>query len=198
MAQALQQTHGFSGADIERLNGLAATASALLAAFDRLLQAAARGPVLLHFAGLGSHGPEGEPLLLAADARPGDVTGLVGLRQLRQRVPAALRGNLVVVVDAGLAQGVPPDWRFARPAWGSEFAAYWGGYGVPVPRPDWQTAGVGGLCLLPDDICHIVKPPPPEPAPGPVPARRPRGRKAAQGPVAEPVDDRGITQRAIA
>jgi hypothetical protein len=194
MYDALCSHHGFTADDIEMLQGDAANTAAVGAAFDRLLQAAQDGPVLFHFAGLGSHGPEGEPLLLAADAQPGDRASVIELGALRSRVRTELRPNLSIVIDAGFAQG-DNAWRFAEPSWGA--GIQWWGTGGAVERISLGDAAVGGLNFLPAGIRYIVRPPAQDAAIAPRHPRQ-RGRQAAQAAQAATPADEGITVRALA
>jgi hypothetical protein len=91
-----------SGAeDVTLLTDGEATRGGLLAEFDALAERARDEPALFFFAGHGSRGADGAPVLVPADGRPGGAAD-VALAELARRAAGAR--ELISIIDAGWVQ----------------------------------------------------------------------------------------------
>ncbi|MBK9710144.1 MAG: caspase family protein [Kouleothrix sp.] len=99
MRDTLVSTLGFPAGQITMLINRDATCDAIRERFQLLAAAAREEPALFYFAGYGSLDPEGQPTLVSADGRQGQIFDITldELRELAGGRPA----NLVTIMDAG-------------------------------------------------------------------------------------------------
>ena len=100
-------------ANIVTLINAQADRSSLLEAFRDLTGAAWQQPALFYFAGNGSRTADGQPAILPYDAAQGTAANDIALSELAgevQRIARDVPTNLMVVIDAGWAEGLQLPW----------------------------------------------------------------------------------------
>jgi uncharacterized caspase-like protein len=140
---------GFQADKIVELKNAQASRKAILDELRRFVDQARDSPALFYFSGLGSVDPDGEPMLLGADARQAGIED-ISIAMLHEI--ANLSGlNLVSLIDAGFSVD-SEDLRFVDPLPGSGFL-YWGF--EEMQRRILENYCIGGFSVFPASMGYI-------------------------------------------